>query len=122
MPVAQLAALRPYVCAVESSDGVRSEVGPQPCPRGEVFTPFKDPAFFAQAFLDGESVAWPSGADFTGVPARPGDSPREHPCLTPIPSPRPDIPSSTTLSAFHRLDTCCCPPHNASGCNSNTWH
>ena len=31
--------------------------------RGPVFEPLKNPAYFRRVFIDGESIAWPNGAD-----------------------------------------------------------
>ena len=31
--------------------------------RGRVFEPLRNPAYFARVFVEGESVAWPNGAD-----------------------------------------------------------
>jgi hypothetical protein len=57
--------VRPYVLLVTFDDGVVREVDMEPVLWGPVFEPLKDPAFFAQAFIDPElgTVVWPNGAD-----------------------------------------------------------
>ena len=62
--VTSVKVIQPYVLALEFSDGKRREVDLEPELKGMIFEQLKDPAFFAQVFLDGETVAWPNGADF----------------------------------------------------------
>lgn len=49
---------------LEFNDGTKRRVDLGDEIWGEVFQPLQDPAFFAQAFLEGATVAWPNGADF----------------------------------------------------------
>lgn len=45
-------------------DGTEGDVDLEPLLRGPVFQPVcEDPAFFAQMFLDGDTLAWPNEAD-----------------------------------------------------------
>jgi hypothetical protein len=55
----------PFVIEVTFNDGYRREVDIEPLMWGEVFSPLRDPALFAQAAVDpaGGSVCWPTGAD-----------------------------------------------------------
>ena len=63
--VIKVKVVRPYVLDLEFSDGTRREVDLEPkIQRGRIYDALKDPEFFAQAYTDGESVAWPNGADF----------------------------------------------------------
>lgn len=62
--VIKVKVIRPYVLEIEFSDGKRREVDVEDELWGEVFEPLKDPEFFAQATVDGGTVAWPNGADF----------------------------------------------------------
>ena len=62
--VTSVKVIQPYVLALEFSDGKRREVDLEPELEGAIFEQLKDAAFFAQVFLDGETVAWPNGADF----------------------------------------------------------
>ena len=58
--------LPPFGLRVTFDDGVVRDVD---CTQklagrvGPVFEPLKDPSFFAQAFVDEGTVAWPNGAD-----------------------------------------------------------
>ena len=60
-------ALAHYRVALEFSDGSYGVVDlePQLKDRDAVFTPFHDPAFFAQVSVDHETgtIVWPNGAD-----------------------------------------------------------
>lgn len=63
--VTKVKVVRPYVLDLEFSDGTRRVVDLEPeIERGCVCGPLKDPVVFAQACADGETVAWPNGADF----------------------------------------------------------
>ena len=55
--------LRPYVLDLKFADGAHRRVDIESLLHGEVFEPLKDPAFFAQARLDLDTVTWPNGAD-----------------------------------------------------------
>lgn len=45
------------------SDGIDATVDFAQWLEGPVFEPLKDPAYFCRFFLEGGTVAWPSGAD-----------------------------------------------------------
>jgi hypothetical protein len=45
-------------------DGTEKEIDLEPYLQGPIFNPLRrDPALFAQMFLDGDTIAWPNGAD-----------------------------------------------------------
>ncbi len=52
-----------YVLHVTFDDGVVRDVDLSGELWGELFKPLKDPDYFAKAFVDENSVAWPNGAD-----------------------------------------------------------
>jgi hypothetical protein len=52
-----------YRLWLQFSDGAEGEIDLEGELWGEVFEPLKDPAFFAQARLDLDTVTWPNGAD-----------------------------------------------------------
>ncbi len=62
--VIRVKVIRPYVLEVQFSDGKCREVDLKDELHGEVFEPLIDPEFFAQATVEGGTVAWPNGADF----------------------------------------------------------
>ena len=45
------------------ADGAVGNVDCRRWLRGPAFEPLRDPAYFGRVFVDGESVAWPNGAD-----------------------------------------------------------
>jgi hypothetical protein len=53
----------PYSLEVTFDDGVVKVVEFDPHVRGKAFEPLRDPAVFAQARIEGGTVAWPNGAD-----------------------------------------------------------
>ena len=53
----------PYGLRVAFDDDVTRDVDLSDDLWGPVFEPLKDPAFFAKAFVDHGTVAWPNGAD-----------------------------------------------------------
>jgi hypothetical protein len=57
--------IKPYVLEVRFSDGACRRVDVEPLLWGEMFTPLRDFALFAQATVDPElaTVVWPNGAD-----------------------------------------------------------
>jgi hypothetical protein len=57
--------VRPYVLEVTFEDGACRRVDVEPALRGSVFEPLRDPARFAEAYVDDEAgtVVWPNGAD-----------------------------------------------------------
>ena len=63
--VIKVRVVRPYVLNIEFTDGKRREVDVKQELQGEVFEPLKDPEFFAKAMVEGGTVAWPNGADFS---------------------------------------------------------
>lgn len=52
-----------YRLWLQFSDGAEGEIDLEGELWGEVFEPLKDPAFFALAKLDLDTVTWPNGAD-----------------------------------------------------------
>jgi len=63
--VVKVRVVRPYVLNIEFSDGKRREVDVKKELQGEFFEPLKDPKFFAKAMVEGGTVAWRNGADFS---------------------------------------------------------
>lgn len=59
--------VRPYIIEVTFEDGTVRETDLEPLLWGEVFTPLRETAFFAQAFIDPEAgtFVWPNGADLS---------------------------------------------------------
>jgi uncharacterized protein DUF2442 len=53
----------PYGLRLTFDDGLSREIDLSEDLWGPVFEPLKDPAFFAQAFVDHGTVAWPNGVD-----------------------------------------------------------
>jgi hypothetical protein len=55
----------PYVVLVTFADGTRRRIDLEGQLWGEVFEPLKNPAYFAQVFIDPEFgvLTWPNGAD-----------------------------------------------------------
>jgi hypothetical protein len=52
-----------YRLQVTSDDGVIRDVDLEGELWGPMFEPLKDPAFFAQVFVDHGTLAWPNGLD-----------------------------------------------------------
>ena len=63
--VTEIKVIPPYTLEVHFRDGFCRLVDLTEELHGEMFEPLKDPAFFAQAFVDpgSHTVAWPNGAD-----------------------------------------------------------
>ena len=53
----------PYGLSLTFDDGLRRDVDLAGELWGPVFEPLRDPAFFAQVFVDHGTVAWPNGVD-----------------------------------------------------------
>ena len=62
--VTQIKVVGPYSLELTFSDGVTRRVNLRRELYGPIFEPLRDPAYFAQAQLEGYTVAWPNGADF----------------------------------------------------------
>ena len=56
--------VRDHVLWLSFSDGLVGEVDLADGLVGPVFEPLRDPKFFAQVRVEGESIAWPNGADW----------------------------------------------------------
>ena len=56
----------PYSLALVFDNGERKRINLRAELYGPIFEPLRDPALFAQAYVDADSrtVAWPNGADF----------------------------------------------------------
>ena len=63
--VAKVEVVGPYSLDLTFDNGIRKRVNLLHELYGEVFQPLRDPAYFAQAYLDPDSrtVTWPNGAD-----------------------------------------------------------
>jgi hypothetical protein len=53
----------PYGLRLTFDDGLTRDVDLTDTLWGPVFKPLKDPAFFAQAFVDHGTVCWPNGVE-----------------------------------------------------------
>ena len=53
----------PFTLEVTFEDGIVRVIEFDPHLRGPIFEPLREPAFFAQARIEGGTVAWPNGAD-----------------------------------------------------------
>jgi hypothetical protein len=65
--VSAVQVLRPYLLEVTFTNGVQGYADVEPCLQGEVFAPLRDPARFAEAFVDADAgtVVSPNGADLS---------------------------------------------------------
>jgi len=63
--VTKVEVVGPYSLDLTFDNGIRKRVNLLRELYGEVFQPLRDPAYFAQAYLDPDSrtVTWPNGAD-----------------------------------------------------------
>jgi hypothetical protein len=63
--VTKVEVVGPYSLDLTFDNGIRKRVNLRHELYGEVFQPLRDPAYFAQAYLDPDSrtVTWPNGAD-----------------------------------------------------------
>ena len=63
--VTQVEVVGPHSLDLTFDNGIRKRVNLRHELYGEVFQPLRDPAYFAQAYLDPDSrtVTWPNGAD-----------------------------------------------------------
>ena len=55
----------PYVLEIVFSDGKGGLIDLSEQIYGEVFEPLRDPDYFRLAGIEGSTVAWPNGADFS---------------------------------------------------------
>jgi hypothetical protein len=64
--VTEVKVVGPHSLELAFDNGVRKRVNLRRELYGPVFEPLRDPAYFAQAYLDPDSrtVTWPNGADF----------------------------------------------------------
>ena len=64
--VTEVRVVGPHSLELAFDNGTRKRVNLRRELYGVVFEPLRDPAYFAQAYLDPDSrtVAWPDGADF----------------------------------------------------------
>jgi hypothetical protein len=65
--VSAVRVVRPYLIEVTFTDGVHGYVDVEPYLHGEIFAPLRDPARFAEVFVDADAgtVVWPNGADLS---------------------------------------------------------
>lgn len=63
--VTRVQVVGPYSLELEFDNGVHKRINLRRELYGEIFKPLRDPACFAQAYLDPDSrtVTWPNGAD-----------------------------------------------------------
>lgn len=52
-----------FILEVAFDNGVKKEVNCKKHLRGSIFEPLKDESYFKRFFVDGQTVAWPNGAD-----------------------------------------------------------
>jgi hypothetical protein len=64
--VTEVKVIGPHSLDLTFDDGAHKQVNLRRELYGPVFEPLRDPAYFAQAYLDHDSrtVTWPNGADF----------------------------------------------------------